>query len=289
MDCLECGKNKLIVKNKIFNVDFKNEKIKVKSPAFVCKNCGFRFTDTEQMNILRKAVADKYRTNKRLLTSEQIKEFRKNLEMSQLEFAEYLKVGEASVKRWETYFVQDESQDDHIRLKCDRNFSELSTLLINENSIYTGYKKFDLQKLTNVILCLIDIYKSPLYINKALFYIDFLHYFKYKEGITGLRYCSLELGPCPDQYRTIFKFIKGKKYIKDSGRHDLLKIKKIKKSILSPSNIEVINSILKLGKMKSPKFIYELSHKEKAYIENPYPWQEISYEYSKDLLIKKYL
>jgi hypothetical protein len=45
--------------------------------------------------------------------------------MSQTAFASYLKVGEASIKRWETYYVQDVVQDDHIRLKCDEAYAEL--------------------------------------------------------------------------------------------------------------------------------------------------------------------
>ena len=46
--------------------------------------------------------------------------------MSQAAFANYLKVGEASIKRWETYFVQDVVQDDHIRLKCDEAYAEVN-------------------------------------------------------------------------------------------------------------------------------------------------------------------
>lgn len=289
MDCLECGKNKLIVKNEIFNVDFKNEKIRVKSPAFVCKNCGFRFTDTEQMNILRKAVADKYRSNKRLLTSGQIKEFRKNLEMSQLEFAEYLKVGEASVKRWETYFVQDESQDDHIRLKCDKEYSESNFLNINEVNIYTGYIKFDIDKISNLILSFINTFKSPLFINKALFYSDFLHFNIYDKSISGSKYFGLQWGPSPDNFTSIFKYMRHKNLIRKDIEHNLSKIKKEDLSTFSETNREVINVLIDLANNKGTDFILNLSHKEKGYIENPYPWKGISYKYAKDLLIEKYL
>lgn len=38
--------------------------------------------------------------------------------MNQVQFAKFLSVGEASVKRWETWLVQDRSSDHLIRLKC---------------------------------------------------------------------------------------------------------------------------------------------------------------------------
>jgi hypothetical protein len=38
--------------------------------------------------------------------------------MTQRQFAEFLRVGEASVKRWETWLVQDASSDELIRVKC---------------------------------------------------------------------------------------------------------------------------------------------------------------------------
>ena len=39
--------------------------------------------------------------------------------MSQRDFAKYLGVGEASVKRWEAGHIQDESSDRLIRMKTD--------------------------------------------------------------------------------------------------------------------------------------------------------------------------
>jgi DNA-binding transcriptional regulator YiaG len=67
----------------------------------------------EQMSELRKRAADAYRTNHGLLTSEEIVNFRNALGMSQAAFANYLKVDKASIKRWETYFVQDFKKPSH--------------------------------------------------------------------------------------------------------------------------------------------------------------------------------
>ena len=83
------------------------------------EKCQTPLMDGEQMNVLRRSAADKYRKQYNLLISEEIIKCRASLGMSQTAFANYLKVGEESIKRWETYFVQDVVQDDHIRLKCN--------------------------------------------------------------------------------------------------------------------------------------------------------------------------
>ena len=265
MECLECDGKNFTEKNHIFNVDFRGETITVESLAYVCDNCGFTHGDNKHMNALRKAVADKYREMKGLLTSEEIKECRQKLGMSQREFAEYLKVGEASVKRWETYFIQDGSNDDHIRIKCFKEYNDLTSKILHDPDIYTGKKTFDLQLMFNVILHLIDVFKSKLYINKALFYADFLHYYRHEKGITGSVYCSLDYGPCPDKYEAIFKIMADKKYIAADIGHDIVANKGIDSTTLLDSHYEVIEIINNIGKEKGIKFLYNLSHKELAY------------------------
>jgi hypothetical protein len=58
-------------------------------------------------------VADAYRQDNELLTSDQIRSIRGSL--SQISFAQQLGVGPASVKRWELGLVQDKSNDNLIR------------------------------------------------------------------------------------------------------------------------------------------------------------------------------
>ena len=65
------------------------------------------------------ASADAYREKHGLLTSRELKEIRSRLGMSQQSFARFLKVGVASVKRWEAGLVQDEAMDELIKVKSD--------------------------------------------------------------------------------------------------------------------------------------------------------------------------
>ena len=102
------------------------------------------------------------------------------LGMSQAAFANYLKVGEASIKRWETYFVQDAVQDDHIRLRCDEAYAELNALEVHWKShppdIYSGNRSFCLELFKQAVRYIIEFTKSPLFLNNSLFYADFKHF-----------------------------------------------------------------------------------------------------------------
>jgi putative zinc finger/helix-turn-helix YgiT family protein len=100
--------------------EYRTHTFTVSIPALVCPKCGFYSVDggddlTEMMRLL----ADEYRKKYGLLTSVEIKAFRDSRGESQKEFARYLRVGEASVKRWELGAIQDEAMDELIRLKCD--------------------------------------------------------------------------------------------------------------------------------------------------------------------------
>lgn len=117
MKCLKCKSEKFEKKNISLSPEIKGEKVPVSVPAFVCKKCGTASMTDQQMNVFRRVAADTYREKHGLLTSQQIIRFRESLGMSQLSFANYLQVGDASIKRWETYYVQDSSQDMHIRYK----------------------------------------------------------------------------------------------------------------------------------------------------------------------------
>ena len=64
-------------------------------------------------------AADVYRRKHSLLTSEDIRERRERVNMAQEEFARYLGVGSASVKRWEVGQVQDRAMDNLIRVYTD--------------------------------------------------------------------------------------------------------------------------------------------------------------------------
>jgi len=119
MICLKCENEDFVLKpDAVVEQEFRGEIFHVVSPVMECKHCGWQALAEGQMDELGRRTSDAFRKKHNLLTSEEIKERRMSLNMSQREFAEFLRVGEASVKRWENWKVQDASSDELIRLKC---------------------------------------------------------------------------------------------------------------------------------------------------------------------------
>lgn len=286
MKCFNCECEKFATKNIRFTPEIKGEEVEVVVPSFVCTKCQTPLMDGDQMNVLRKCAADKYRKLHNLLTSEEIVKFRAMLGMSQTAFANYLKVGEASVKRWETYYVQDAVQDDHIRLKCDEAYAELNALEVHWKShppdIYSGHRSFCLVLFKQAVRYLIEFTKSPLFLNKSLFYADFKHFQLYGVSITGARYVHLDYGPCPDQYQNLYQSFLEDGVLISAGHHILKSVQEPDLSVFSDTEKEVLQFVAKIAKADGGKKLLKVSHEEAAFKKTE-PLQLISYGLSESL------
>lgn len=117
MICLRCDNTEFLPKqDAVIEQEFRGETFHVQCPALACSNCGWITMELNQVDELRKLTADAYREKHGLLTSSKIKAIRKLLGKNQRDFAAMLGVGEASVKRWETGFVQEKAYDRLIRM-----------------------------------------------------------------------------------------------------------------------------------------------------------------------------
>jgi HTH-type transcriptional regulator/antitoxin MqsA len=117
--CIECGRGNMVL-DKVDLVGYRNgEEFVVRVPGFRCTTCDFTTIDNSQSGEFTKAVSDAYRSAHGLLTGTELKDLRSKLGMSQVQFAEYLGVGTASLKRWESGQIQDRAMDELIRLKTD--------------------------------------------------------------------------------------------------------------------------------------------------------------------------
>jgi putative zinc finger/helix-turn-helix YgiT family protein len=288
MECPNCTNKDFSLIRERFNPEVKGEEVCVVVPTFICTTCKSPFMDTAQMNVLRRAAADQYRKVHQLLTSEDIIRFRSELGMSQSAFASYLKVGEASIKRWETYFVQDVAQDEHMRLKCDQAYAEFNALEVHWKSHppdhYSGNRRFSWELFKNAACYLINFTKTPLFLNKALFYADFYHFKKHGVSLTGARYIHLEYGPCPDQYQNLFALLFDDEALTYSRSHELKSFGKGDLSGFDEAEKETLKFIAQLVKKDQGHHLLEISHEEEAF-KKTRPWQLISYKLSEDLKI----
>jgi len=115
--CFNCGRGRMTKRIATVPGDVRGEGVTIDAEASVCDRCGFQVMDDAQSAAYGIAVADAYRHKLGLLTSQDLKAIRRRLAMSQIQFAAFLKVGQASVKRWEAGLIQDEAMDELIRLK----------------------------------------------------------------------------------------------------------------------------------------------------------------------------
>jgi len=99
--------------------EIRGVKFEVEGKSLVCPKCGFQTVPAELIDEHAKLVDQAYRRAAGLLSAAEIRMARQKLHFSQQEFAEYLGVGEASIKRWELGALQDKSSDNLIHLMTD--------------------------------------------------------------------------------------------------------------------------------------------------------------------------
>jgi putative zinc finger/helix-turn-helix YgiT family protein len=116
---MECGKGWMQSKRVSVPHEIRGVQFDVEDTANVCPRCGFMTIPWERADEHGRLVDAAYRKLAGILTAEQIRQARLWLKMSQRQFAKYLGVGEASVKRWESGVLLDKSSSDLIRLKTD--------------------------------------------------------------------------------------------------------------------------------------------------------------------------
>lgn len=117
--CFQCGEAEFQVRRMSAQGSRNNETFDVEVEGLECPACGCRTFNSQQGEALTAAVSAAYRHRHGLLSESDIKARRESAKMSQAQFAEYLGVGVASVKRWEAGQIQDKALDELIRLKTD--------------------------------------------------------------------------------------------------------------------------------------------------------------------------
>ena len=106
MKCFACGDGVLAERPTQIEGELKGEKYAVNIEALVCSVCGHVALEGNRAPEYMRRLADAYRTAHDLLTSDEIRNLRRQLGMTQQGFAKALGVGPASVKRWELGLVQ---------------------------------------------------------------------------------------------------------------------------------------------------------------------------------------
>lgn len=126
MTCIECGGQ---MKSGPVELSgrYRGTELRVEMPrGFACGKCEYKTIHGRDMGEFRARLKDAYRQKSQRLTPKQVKQTRISLGASQQLFADFLDVGMASVKRWESGGLQDAAMDEKIRLRSNPHLAEIA-------------------------------------------------------------------------------------------------------------------------------------------------------------------
>lgn len=160
---------------------------------------------------------------------------------------------------------------------------------------FSGYRKPNFDKLVEMVVYFTEnVTVTPTKMNKLLFYSDFLHYKLTGVSISGTRYFAHTHGPVPKKFRTLFDYLSDQQIVDlisvqyPSGLvgEEFIKIpsKTFNSTLFDKVEIDILDEIILKFKKYNAKEIRELSHEEKAWIDNEKSKGLIDYNYSFELI-----
>jgi len=240
--CPMCKKHPAIIKSEKATTIIKDTAVEYEEVVYFCSTLGENDEDAYFIppkvmdeNLLRARNA--YRQIKGLLTSDEIVEFRKKFDLSQVELARLLGWGDVTISRYESKAIQDSTYDNELRLIMENPIMMLKMLEKNESAfesdrytairakisefitdtfikrqnllnyyalysqpcIENGYTVLSIDKLEQVI----NYFASKIsdlkkvLLMKLLWYSDALSFKKNHIAITGLVYIHKPMGALP--------------------------------------------------------------------------------------------
>lgn len=229
---------------------FKGVDISIEAETRICSECGLEAGTPQSAGALQLAIADAYRAKQNLLTSSEIKAFRKSHNLTQVQLADSMNVGIASIKRWESGTVQSASMDQALRMY----FQGLAPV---EN--YCGNREISLPRIKLVVRQLEKLsgrkllkkHDKFLYLAKYLWYADFVCFQQTGRGLTGASYAALTYGPQLNNYRDLVD------PIRDSDESQA--------EALTDMELTILKQVIE--KFPEEQRVYAAAHREKV-------WQE---------------
>lgn len=140
---------------------------------------------------------------------------------------------------------------------------------------YTGYTVPQFIKFANMVLFFLNNAPFKVRLNKLLFYADFRNYKYSGFSISGCKYAAIDMGSVPDNYSLIFGLMESEKYlttelvkIKDKEHEKFVPLKSFDKSIFTEFELSTLGEVFNKFKNTSTPELMNISHEEKAWIDN---------------------
>ncbi len=158
----------------------------------------------------------------------------------------------------------------------------------------TGFKIPSLKKFTEMVVFFTELmqpWKTKM--NKLLFYSDFLMFKQTGFSISGIQYRAIPMGPVPDNFNSIYEYLAKNDNIDilyssfaNGGIGEQIKPNSNRSSdmeFFNKTELSILHNVVERFKNTSTNEIIEMSHKEKAWLENINGMKLIDYNYSFDL------
>lgn len=160
---------------------------------------------------------------------------------------------------------------------------------------FTGFKTPDFKKFSEMVLYFtekLEPWKTKL--NKLLFYTDFTMHKQTGFSMSGVQYRAIPMGPVPNNFNSIFEYLYNKNKLdicyvnfSDGGTGEQFKpnpSKTFNSELFTIEELQILESVAKRFENISTNEIIEISHKEKAWIDNYSERKLIDYNYSFELI-----
>lgn len=303
----------------------RGDNIEIDSCFLKCSVCHNDFDDPKSdLDVLDCAYRE-YRKRHDMLQPDDIKNWRKRLDLTQVELSRILGLGDVTINRYESGKLQETSHDKAMKLATkpenmldlisenpqaipddikrnkiidllkkeidlERSFSSFLNFKFNtyQPSEFSGFKTLNLDKVFAALVFFCDkgVFKTKL--NKLMFYADFIAFKISGISITGLEYVKLPYGPVPDNYdHYIANLLSDKKIYKkeEQSGEKLIACNKPDLSIFSEDEIQILIHIKNHFIRLNARQISDVSHKENGYIETK-DSALISYRFANDINIR---
>ena len=127
MRCAKCGAATELDVLQTLTAEGRGESVTVQARAGRCGGCGRVILTSKGRRAYHRACSDAYRRLHGLLTTSEIDGLRRNLGMTWKQFADYVDVGIASLKRWMAGEIQSSSMDALVRYRADHEYAQRET------------------------------------------------------------------------------------------------------------------------------------------------------------------
>lgn len=267
METMFCPKGHGAMNEKTIDraVTFRNVELNVKEDAFECPVCGFSAGTVASSGKLQQEIAEAYRKKTGLLTANDIKALRNEKALTQAQLAEFIGVGIASIKRWETGAIQSKSMDQALR-NC-----LMPEPVVNE---MTGNRKLSIPRIRLVAEAfkkelgrsIIKKGDKMLYAAKYIWYADMEAFKRLGRSMTGATYAHLPYGPQLNNYNELL--------------NDIQQAEITSAEPLTEEELEIIREIARF--FPHNRMVFDAAHEEPAWKQTE-NGELISYRFAKSL------